>query len=141
MYGRMSQNVRPMVKWSCDFLRPTRVMLIGEYLRLLREHKNLSQGEIEARTGLLRCYISRVENGHTVPAIETLEKFARALEVPLYAIFYGASQKEGDESAEPRGRGRRQTRRILEALGRVSDRDRKLILLLALALTNKKRGK
>jgi transcriptional regulator with XRE-family HTH domain len=50
--------------------------------------KRLSQGDIEKRTGLLRCYISRVENGHTVPAIETLEKLARAMEVPPYQLFY-----------------------------------------------------
>ena len=67
-------------------------MIIGERLRVLREGKKFSQGEIEKRTGLLRCYISRVENGHTVPAVETLEKFARALEVPMYQLFY-----EGDE--------------------------------------------
>jgi len=63
-------------------------MVICDRLRELRESKNLSQGDIEKRTGLFRCYISRVENGHTVPAIETLEKFARALEVPLYQLFY-----------------------------------------------------
>lgn len=63
-------------------------MIIGDRLRELREQKNFSQGEIEKRTGLLRCYVSRVENGHTVPAIETLEKFARALEVPMYQLFY-----------------------------------------------------
>jgi transcriptional regulator with XRE-family HTH domain len=67
-------------------------MIIGERLRELREEKKLSQGDIEKRTGLLRCYLSRVENGHTVPAIETLEKLARALEVPLYRLFY-----EGEE--------------------------------------------
>jgi len=49
-------------------------MVIAERLKALREQKSLSQGDIEKRTGLLRCYISRVENGHTVPAIETLEK-------------------------------------------------------------------
>lgn len=49
-------------------------MDIGNRLRSVREEKNLSQGDIEERTGLLRCYISRVENGHTVPAIVTLEK-------------------------------------------------------------------
>ena len=54
----------------------------------MREEKKLSQGDIEKRTGLLRCYISRVENGHTVPTVETLEKMARALEVPLYRLFY-----------------------------------------------------
>ena len=67
-------------------------MVIGEKIRELREAKQLSQGEIEKRTGLLRCYISRVENGHTVPAIETLEKFARALEVPMYQLFYDGEE-------------------------------------------------
>ncbi|MBZ5662864.1 MAG: helix-turn-helix domain-containing protein [Acidobacteriia bacterium] len=67
-------------------------MIIGDRLRALREQKNFSQGEIEKRTGLLRCYVSRVENGHTVPAVETLEKFAHALEVPMYQLFY-----EGEE--------------------------------------------
>jgi transcriptional regulator with XRE-family HTH domain len=67
-------------------------MIIGDRLREMREEKKLSQGDIEKRTGLLRCYISRVENGHTVPAIETLEKLARALEIPLYQLFY-----EGEE--------------------------------------------
>jgi transcriptional regulator with XRE-family HTH domain len=63
-------------------------MVIGNRLKELRESKELSQGDIEKRTGLLRCYISRVENGHTVPAIETLEKMARALEVPMYRLFH-----------------------------------------------------
>ena len=67
-------------------------MIIGERLRVLREERKLSQGDIEKKTGLLRCYISRVENGHTVPAVETLEKFARALEVPMFQLFY-----EGEE--------------------------------------------
>jgi transcriptional regulator with XRE-family HTH domain len=67
-------------------------MIIGDHLRALREQKNFSQGEIEKRTGLLRCYVSRVENGHTVPAVETLEKFARALEVPMYQLFYDGEE-------------------------------------------------
>ena len=53
-------------------------MVIGERLRELRKAKNLSQGDIEKRTGMLRCYTSRVENGHTVPSVETLEKYASA---------------------------------------------------------------
>ena len=67
-------------------------MVIGDRLRALRQAKNLSQGGIAKRTGLLRPYISRVENGYTVPSVETLEKLARALEVPLYQLFY-----EGEE--------------------------------------------
>jgi transcriptional regulator with XRE-family HTH domain len=72
-------------------------MVIGDRLRELRESKELSQGDIEKRTGLLRCYISRVENGHTVPAVSTLEKMARALEVPMYRLFH-----EGDAGASIR---------------------------------------
>jgi transcriptional regulator with XRE-family HTH domain len=62
-------------------------MIIGDRLRALCEEKKLSQGAVEKRTGLLRCYISRVENGHTVPAVETPEKFARALQIPIYQLF------------------------------------------------------
>jgi len=62
-------------------------MVIGKRLKDLREQKELSQGDVEKRTGLLRCYVSRVENGHTVPSVDTLEKMARALEIPLYRLF------------------------------------------------------
>ena len=67
-------------------------MIMGERLRALREEKKLSQGDIEKKTGLLRCYVSRLENGHTVPSVETLEKFARALEVPMYQLFYDGEE-------------------------------------------------
>ena len=77
-------------------------MVIADRLRALREEKKLSQGDIEKRTGLLRCYISRVENGHTIPAIETLEKMARAMEVPLYQLFYDGDEKPPKLPAVPR---------------------------------------
>jgi transcriptional regulator with XRE-family HTH domain len=67
-------------------------VLVGGRLRALRQQKGLSQGDLERASGLLRCYISRVEHGHTVPSIETLERFAAALGVPLYQLFY-----EGEE--------------------------------------------
>src|SRR5712692_1337722 len=67
-------------------------MYIAERLRQLREAKNLSQGDIEKRTGLVRPYISRIENGHTIPSIETLEKMARGLEVPIYQLFYDGEE-------------------------------------------------
>src|SRR5271170_1694600 len=67
-------------------------MVIGQRIRELRQAKNLSQGDIELRTGLIRCYTSRVENGHAVPSIGTLEKYARALEVPLYRLFYDGKE-------------------------------------------------
>jgi transcriptional regulator with XRE-family HTH domain len=67
-------------------------MVIGDRIRALREQRGFSQGQIEKRTGLLRCYISRVENGHTVPSIETVEKLAGALGVPLYQIFWDGEE-------------------------------------------------
>jgi transcriptional regulator with XRE-family HTH domain len=71
-------------------------MVISERLVALRVQKNMTQGDVEARTGLLRCYLSRLENGHTIPSIETLEKLANALEIPLYQFFY-----DGDEPPKP----------------------------------------
>ena len=117
-------------------------MIIGERLRELREEKKLSQGDIEKRTGLLRCYISRVENGHTVPAVETLEKLARAFEVPLYQLFYEGAEppqepnllkrKSSDEGAwGSSGREARFLSKLRRLLGKSSDEDRKLILHMA----------
>jgi len=77
-------------------------MLIGTRLRQLREQKHMSQGDIEGRTGLLRCYISRVENGHTVPSLETLERFAAVLDVPLYQLFYSGEEAPPTPSLTPR---------------------------------------
>lgn len=68
-------------------------MLIGDRLRCLREEKKLSQGDLQKRTGLTRGYISRVENGHIVPAIENLEKMTRAMDVPLYQLFYDGGEE------------------------------------------------
>jgi transcriptional regulator with XRE-family HTH domain len=67
-------------------------MILGDRLRELREQKNLSQGDVEHRSGLLRAYLSRVENGHTIPTVETLEKLAKALEIPIYQLFYEGTQ-------------------------------------------------
>jgi transcriptional regulator with XRE-family HTH domain len=62
-------------------------MVVGDRLKSIRELKKLSQGHIEKRTGLFRCYVSRVENNHTVPSIETLEKWTRALDISLSQLF------------------------------------------------------
>jgi transcriptional regulator with XRE-family HTH domain len=113
-------------------------MQIGERLRELREAKNFSQGDIEQRTGMLRCYISRVENSHTVPAVETLEKFARALEVPLYRLFYEGEEPPNKPKLpaahrpEPMwgtsGKESPELRRLAMALSRMDGRKRTLLL-------------
>jgi transcriptional regulator with XRE-family HTH domain len=83
-------------------------MVISDRLRAIREQKDLSQGDIEERTGRKRCYLSRVENGHTIPSIETLEKLARALEVPMYQLFYDREAPPEPPSI-PQGRPPRAT--------------------------------
>ena len=117
-------------------------MIIGERLRTLREAKKFSQGEVEKRTGLLRCYISRVENGHTVPAVETLEKFARALEVPMYQIFYDGekppklpnlSKRKSTNGIEwgSKGRDARLLAKFRSLLAHTEENDRKLLMFMA----------
>ena len=117
-------------------------MIIGDRLRALREEKKLSQGDIEKRTGLLRCYISRVENGHTVPALETLEKLARALEVPLYQLFYDGEEppelpnlpkrKSADDIVwGSTGKEARFLTRFRRLLARLDEGDRKLLFYMA----------
>jgi len=115
-------------------------MDIGNRLRSVREEKNLSQGDIEQRTGLLRCYISRVENGHTVPAVETLEKMARALELPLYQLMYDGQEppalprnRNGNRTAEwgSAGKDARFLNKLCQSLAKMSQRDRKLFLSFA----------
>src|SRR5271154_6800259 len=70
-------------------------MEIGPKLREIRKAKKLSQGDIENETGLLRCYVSRVENGRTIPNVETLEKFARAMGIETYQLFVGGNREPG----------------------------------------------
>ena len=117
-------------------------MVIADRLRALREEKKLSQGDIEKRTGLLRCYISRVENGHTVPAIETLEKMARAMEIPMYQLFYDGEKppalpnlpkrKSSDDRAwGSTGRDARYLSKLRRLLGKTKEGNRKLILYMA----------
>lgn len=114
-------------------------MVIGDRLRELREQKNLSQGDIEHRTGLLRCYISRVENGHTVPAVATLEKLARALEIPMYQLFYDGAEppkvpnliarKSADDFAwGSSGKDAEYFKKLRRLLAKANEQDRKLIL-------------
>lgn len=75
--------------------------MVGQRIRQIRQQKNLSQGDIEETTGLLRCYVSRVENGHTVPSLETLERFAAALSVPLYQLFYTGEDRPSTPHLSP----------------------------------------
>jgi transcriptional regulator with XRE-family HTH domain len=74
-------------------------MSIGQRIRHIRTQKGISQGDIERSTGMLRGYISRVEHGHTVPSVETLQRFAAALNVPMYRLFFTAQDEPAPVAA------------------------------------------
>ncbi len=140
----MVQNGAFVAELLCNSKNAGGMMIVGERLKAIREMKHMSQGDIEKRTGLLRCYISRVENGHTVPAIETLEKMARAMEVPLYQIFYDSEGGEPQELRIPKaaatrlsGRDASMISRLSRLVGRMDERDKKLLLGFAQELTSK----
>ncbi len=126
------------------------IMLIGHRLRELREAKNLSQGDIEQRTGLMRCYTSRIENERTVPSIGTLVKYARALDLPLHMFFRERDEPATKNPSIPvtelaeRLWGTNDTEffelvSLAKALSRMDGRKRRLLLELAHRLAQGKR--
>ena len=107
-------------------------MNIGETIRNFRLQKGMSQGDIEKRTGLLRCYLSRVENGHTIPSLDTLAKIATAMEMPLAHFFAehvndNGHAKNVPQLSEDEVRFLTQIRRYSSSL---NDSDRKLVLAM-----------
>ena len=106
-------------------------MNIGETIRNYRLQRGMSQGDIEKRTGLLRCYLSRVENGHTIPSLDTLAKIATAMEVPLAQFFHEGTGDNGSRAvphlAEEEVRFLTQIRRYSASL---NDSDRKLVIAM-----------
>ena len=123
-------------------------MDVGRRITFLREEKKFSQEDIEQRTGLLRSYISRVENGHCVPAIETLEKIARALEMPLYQMMYDGQEPpklpaktNGHNAPEwgEVGKDARFLNKLCRFLATMSEADRELLLSFAENVTRKRK--
>jgi transcriptional regulator with XRE-family HTH domain len=121
-------------------------MEIGRTLRAMREAKLLSQGDIEKETGLLRCYISRVENGYTTPTVETLEKFARVLKVPLYRLFTDGQRvnapkpltlRNGKREWGATGRQHGELMMFVKAFKRLDGRQRKILLAMARKMARK----
>jgi transcriptional regulator with XRE-family HTH domain len=105
-------------------------MNIGETIRNFRLQKGMSQGDIEKRTGLLRCYLSRVENGHTIPSLDTLAKIASAMDVPLAQFFAAGANNDSralPQLSEDEVRFLTQIRRYSSSL---NDSDRKLVLAM-----------
>ena len=107
---------------------------IGEVIRSYRSDRGLSQGDIERRTGLLRCYLSRVENGHTVPSLETLAKIAEAMEINLADFFPGTDTPQDRETRKILGELSEEEIKFLGEIKRYStsltDEDKKLVLAM-----------
>src|ERR1700690_1248857 len=107
---------------------------IGQVIRSFRGERNLSQGDIERRTGLLRCYLSRVENGHTVPSLETLAKIAEAMEINLVDFFPGTDTVQDRETRKMLGELSEEEIRFLADIKRystsLSDDDKRLVLAI-----------
>ena len=135
--------------WIHTYAMEVETVIIGERLRSLREEKKFSQLELEKRTGLQRCYISRVESSHTVPTVETLVKFARALEVPMYQLFY-----EGEEPPKLPNHAKRKTAADIEwgskgkdvrmlaqfcrLFSKMEDDDQRMVLFMAQKMARRK---
>lgn len=62
----------------------------------------MTRADVERTSGLLRTYVARVELGQLVPSLEALERFAAALEVPLYWLFYVEESQDGSVPSYPR---------------------------------------
>jgi transcriptional regulator with XRE-family HTH domain len=112
-------------------------MDIGKRLRELREAKGLSQGDIEKRSGLLRSYISRVEGGYTAPSLATLEKFAKALEVEPYQLFYRGEGRPVALKALRQASLSRPAKKLAKLFEGMSSSDRRVLLTLALKLSRR----
>jgi transcriptional regulator with XRE-family HTH domain len=64
----------------------------GQRLRESRVSAGLSQSELEEISGIPKARLSRYENGHVAPSIQTLERLAAALNVSEASLL-------GDERA------------------------------------------
>lgn len=127
-------------------------MQIGQRLRGLRIAKNLSQGDVEHRTGITRFYTSRVEHGRVVPSLETLEKYARAFGIPTYQLFVANEDERSrillairsTAKAKLFGNTSKEERYLVEIchlLGKMSHRKRSLVLSVAAAMARRKKQK
>jgi transcriptional regulator with XRE-family HTH domain len=107
---------------------------IGQRLRRLRDAKKLTQGDLEKRSGLLRCAISRLENGHIVPGLNTLEKLAHALEVPFFRLFTDeprAKEQQASKTSIAKNKQDREIELFMKTASHMSDKQRQLLLYVA----------
>ena len=95
-------------------------MEIGKRLYELREAKGLTQDALRNRVGLAPTRISQVENGHVTPSLAVLERWAKALEVELYQLFFVGDGKPEAPKLPEHIPVQAQERSLLARLYRVS---------------------
>jgi transcriptional regulator with XRE-family HTH domain len=106
-------------------------MDIGVLLCQLRKEKGLSQSQVEERCGLSCCYMSRVEQGHTIPGLKTLERWAEALDIDLYRLFRAAWELPALPKREPGTSLDDRARKLGRIILRLPPRDHRLLWSLA----------
>ncbi len=62
---------------------------LGMRIKKLRERRKLSQEALAARAGIHRVSLANVERGAKQPTLDTLERLARALGVPVARFLSG----------------------------------------------------
>ena len=106
-------------------------MDIAKRLRELREAKGLSQSAIQDQAGLSHAHISRIENGHSTPSLRVVERWAEALDVELYQLFFvGHGQPEAPVLPERIPMGA-QERKLLGLFDKMPVDDRASLISLA----------
>lgn len=70
---------------------------VGLRIRDIRKRSKISQERLAELTGLNHRTVLRIENGHTLPTLETLAKIAKILECNIADFFAGGNSKSRDE--------------------------------------------
>lgn len=68
---------------------------MGQELRAIRRGRKMTIADLARATGLSTSMLSRTENGHVSPSINTLRLLSRALSTPIIA-FFRSYEKELD---------------------------------------------
>jgi transcriptional regulator with XRE-family HTH domain len=81
--------------------------LVAWNLRRLRVKRVLSQESLAVDAGVDRSYVGRIERGVENPTVETLDRLAKALEVPTAELLSVPKSSEKPPATLRRGRKKR----------------------------------
>ena len=113
-------------------------MDIGKRLRELRAARGLSQSAIRKRASLSDAYVSRVERGRATPSLGIMERWAKALDVELYQLFFVGHGEAKAPVLTEKIRIGSQEQTLLGLCGQMSVEDRAFVISLARNLVRRK---